>query len=81
MKTLVRVVLAGVTAAIIVAASGDVVVYTDGNYDEVKIKNTTPTSFILQGPYGDIEYPRERVYSAHRSVPERPGEDDDEPAE
>jgi len=75
MKTLVQVILAGLTAAMIAAASGDIIVYTDGDYDEVKIKNTTPTSFILEGSYGDINYPRERVYSAHRSVPEHPGEE------
>jgi len=75
MKAMMRGVLVVLVLAVILAASGDIVVYRDGAYEEVKIKNTTTESFILEGPYGDLEYPRERIYSAHRSVAARPGEE------
>jgi hypothetical protein len=62
-------------AAAVPTASADVVVFNDGSYeDDIQIKDVTPDTLTITGPYGDLPYPIERVYWYHQAVAEdQPG--------
>ncbi len=73
MKTLRRLVLVALIAAIVPAARGDIVVFRDGSYEEGEVKGWSAESVTMTSPYGDLTYPRESVYSGHRSSADQPG--------
>ena len=73
MKMLRGLVLVILIVAIVPAARGDVVVFRDGSYEEGEVKGWSAESVTMTSPYGDLTYPRESVYSGHRSSADRPG--------
>ena len=73
MRSVIVFVVVVLVAGVIPAAFGDIVVFRDGTFEDAKIKSVTDDLLTIEGEYGDLPYPRERVYWFSQAVPERPG--------
>jgi hypothetical protein len=75
MKPAFAAVLLVLLSGLIVAAPGDIVVFKDATYEDCRIVDENEDVVSIEGPYGQMTYPRAQVLWLQRSSVQRPGDE------
>lgn len=75
MKSALVAILVVLLGGLMVGALGDIVIFKDGSYEDCTITSESEEGLAIKGPYGELRYPRERVFWHQRSTTERPGDE------